>query len=246
VTSTAIVKQLKKELKARAVTYAELGRRLKLSEAAVKRQFAKEDFTLRRLDRVCGAVGIDLFELTQSASKRNNQVLSLPPDTERKLAKYPRLLLCLYGVMQGYSVQRIRKLLNASDSDCFLLFRKLEREGLVEIHPGNRIRCLVAIDVRWQPTGPLATMYSSSIRDEFFSSGFHGDSEFQDFLTRRLSKSDFETFRDKLRNLFRDMNELSERTSTSDESEDVFWFYAGIRPWAPVKAIQRAASARTE
>ena len=47
-----IVAELKRALRARGITYAQVARHLELSEASVKRLFAAGDFSLERLDRI--------------------------------------------------------------------------------------------------------------------------------------------------------------------------------------------------
>ena len=61
--AAALVDALKRVLKARGLTYADIARGLDLSEASVKRIFSKRDFTLERLDEVCRLAGIDFAEL---------------------------------------------------------------------------------------------------------------------------------------------------------------------------------------
>ncbi|MEG2033637.1 MAG: helix-turn-helix transcriptional regulator, partial [Janthinobacterium sp.] len=48
----ALIEALKRLLKARAVTYAELAQRIGVSEASVKRMFSQKQFTLQRLDQI--------------------------------------------------------------------------------------------------------------------------------------------------------------------------------------------------
>ena len=50
--TAALVDVLKRELKARGITYAHVARKLNLSEASVKRMFSKREFTLKRLDEI--------------------------------------------------------------------------------------------------------------------------------------------------------------------------------------------------
>ena len=78
--SALIVDVLKKLLKARGLTYRDLGRRLQLSEASVKRVFAHRTFTLQRLEQVCQAIDISVGELARMASdagERSAQSLTL-------------------------------------------------------------------------------------------------------------------------------------------------------------------------
>ena len=53
----AIVDALKRMLKGRGITYANVAAGLGLSEASVKRMFSRRDFTLQRLEDVCRVAG---------------------------------------------------------------------------------------------------------------------------------------------------------------------------------------------
>ena len=62
-----LISTLKRVLKTRGVTYADLAGRIALSEASVKRLFSQGTFTLERLEEVCAALEIDVFELAKLA-----------------------------------------------------------------------------------------------------------------------------------------------------------------------------------
>ena len=96
---------------------------------------------------------------------------------------------------------------------------------------------------RGLPNGPLARRYGAAVRDEFFASDFSGAQEKQDFLTGALTIESFAILRRKLTALFLEFDQLSELDShILDSKTEVFWFYSGIRPWAPVAAVQRATA----
>ena len=61
--ASRFVEALKKSVRARGLTYAELGRRLRLSEASVKRMFSRGSFTLARIEEVLAAVDLDLYKM---------------------------------------------------------------------------------------------------------------------------------------------------------------------------------------
>ena len=48
-----LIQSLKKSLKAHGLTYADVARQLKLSEASIKRLFSEQNITLERLDQIC-------------------------------------------------------------------------------------------------------------------------------------------------------------------------------------------------
>jgi transcriptional regulator with XRE-family HTH domain len=49
--AAAVVEALKRTLKARKMTYGQVAKALRMSEASVKRMFSRNHFTLERLDR---------------------------------------------------------------------------------------------------------------------------------------------------------------------------------------------------
>src|SRR4026208_200967 len=64
-TASRFVEALKKSVRARGLTYAELARRLSLSEASVKRMFSRGTFTLARIEEVLAAVDLDLYDVAR-------------------------------------------------------------------------------------------------------------------------------------------------------------------------------------
>ena len=65
--TSTLIRALKATLKSRSITYDELARRLKLSHASVKRLFAEETFTLKRIENICNVLEIDFFDLARLA-----------------------------------------------------------------------------------------------------------------------------------------------------------------------------------
>src|SRR5690348_8644776 len=56
-----IVRELKRMLKARGITYAQLGKLIGLSEASVKRVFSRSTLTLQRVEAICKAAGTSVL-----------------------------------------------------------------------------------------------------------------------------------------------------------------------------------------
>ena len=78
--TAALVDGLKRELRARNITYAAVARRLGMSEASVKRMFSRKEFTLSRLDAICELAGMEFSDLARSLSRR----VSRPGGANRK------------------------------------------------------------------------------------------------------------------------------------------------------------------
>ena len=89
----ALIAALKKVLKSRDVTYADVARGLGMSEASIKRVFAQQTFTLRRLDRICELLGIEITDLGKLVEHESERVSQLTIKQETELVSDPKLLL---------------------------------------------------------------------------------------------------------------------------------------------------------
>ena len=65
-----IVAELKRALREGGHTYADVARKLELSEASVKRLFSTEDLSLERVDQICELIGLGLREILERAAGR--------------------------------------------------------------------------------------------------------------------------------------------------------------------------------
>src|SRR5262245_24995659 len=83
---------LKRLLRARKVTYAELGRRLRLSESGVKKIFSGEDCSLVRLGQMADAVGFSLGELFEAGARPAIEHVALTHVQQAALLASPLLL----------------------------------------------------------------------------------------------------------------------------------------------------------
>ena len=77
----AVVEALKRALKAKKLTYAQVARELKMSEASVKRMFSSNHFTLDRFEQICQIAGLGLTELAREVDSEKNYISHLTLDT---------------------------------------------------------------------------------------------------------------------------------------------------------------------
>ena len=87
----AIVETLKKVLKARGMTYAELALALHVSTPTVKRLFSQRTFTLERLEEILKVLELDFHELARMSHGRRSGPVELSVEQESALAKDARL-----------------------------------------------------------------------------------------------------------------------------------------------------------
>jgi transcriptional regulator with XRE-family HTH domain len=241
--SRALVDGLKKELKLQSITYADLATRLDLSEAAVKRLFAEENFSLRRLDEICGVLGLDLAQLVRRAENAIDTPQEFPPETEDALAADPELLLAWYHVVLGHRPALIRKRLALDKGAWHRHARRLEALGLVTAGRGDSLHPKASKSARWRADGPLVKRYGPAILEEFFATDFNAPQHHQDFLTGALTSESYVITKRRMDELFRQFDELSRldaRTErTSAEQTETYWIYCGMRPWAPLSVVER-------
>ena len=82
-----LLRALKQVLRQRGMRYADLAGRLGVSEPTVKRMFSTGRMDLERLDRICGLLDIDHFELARLARGARAGPRQLEPAQARP---YPR------------------------------------------------------------------------------------------------------------------------------------------------------------
>ncbi len=244
--SASLIETLKKELNKRDITYKILAGRLELSEANVKRFFSEKNFSLRRLDEICEAIGIDLGQLLRATENATvEEPKQFPENVEEELAADPDLLVAFYSLALGASGATTRKRLGVDKAGLHRITRRLESIGVLEVLPHEVFRLSYFKSTRWRADGPLVKRYGLAIRDEFFASAFQGELEHQDFLTGALSRESFLVLKRKLIDIFRQFDQLSRSDARLIDGEsEIFWIYSGLRPWAPLAVIERGRSSK--
>ncbi len=208
--SAALVDALKRELKSRGVTYAELARALQLSEATLKRMFSRRDFTLTRFDEICEAAQIDLSEILRSLAREQTLLTRLTLEQEKEIVSDEKLLLVAVCAVNYVTFEQILEQYDITPAECIRLLTRLDRLKFLELQPGNRIRMLVSRAFSWHPDGPIQRYFNEHAHHEFFGSRFDRSDEFLVVLNGLLSKSSAAVILDVLKRAAR---EFSDRNS---------------------------------
>lgn len=154
-----LVSTLKQRLKAQGITYRELGTRLGLSEASVKRMFASRRFSLDRLLEISHLLGFSLAELAQEAALSGTRLHTLGEGQERELVSDEKLLLVAVCVLNHWTMDEILHTYRLSEAECIQRLARLDRLRLLDLLPGNRVRLNVARDFDWLPGGPIRNFF---------------------------------------------------------------------------------------
>jgi DNA-binding Xre family transcriptional regulator len=175
--TAALIDALKRELKARNITYAALAKQLAMSEVSVKRMFAQKEFTLSRLDRICECAGLEFSDLARSLSIGDAVISQLTYEQEKELVDNPRLMLVALCTLNHWSFEDILGAYELGEAECVRLLARLDRLKFIELLPGNRIRLLVSRAFAWLPDGPIQRLFKEQFQVDFFRSRFDKDGE---------------------------------------------------------------------
>ena len=232
--TAALVRALKNVLKARGMTYAQLAKGLHLSEASVKRVFAQHTFTLERLDQICDFVGVEISDLARIVAHEAQSPVQLTWQQEKEVVSDPKLLLVAVHALNHWTMDDIMGSYALTKVECTRLLAKLDRLGIIDLMPDNKIRVKVARGFRWLPDGPIQQYFRDQLQTDFFQSRFDGARELMVFVSGMLSHSSNAIMQNRLRRLREEFSDLhlqdldvpfAERFGTS--------LLIAIRPWTP-------------
>ena len=237
-TSTRIVDTLKRQLKARGITYKGLARALDLSESAVKHMFATGNFSLKRLDEVCGALELDIGDLVALSETHEQKIEQLSAEHEQEIVDNDRLLLVAYCLINYWTFDEIVERYDISPSEATRYLRRLDRMKVIELLPGDRVRLLVANNFSWRKNGAIEKFFRKRVQTEFFSHDFQDDGSIRIVKNGMLSGKSQIQLTEKLKaigDLFDDTTwderklPASNRHGTTMVLAMRHWFFEGFR-----------------
>ena len=208
--ATEITAALKRCLKTHGTTYAVLAKKLQLSEASIKRLFSSGTFTLRRIERICQVLDIDIYELARLARGETTVTSNLNTPQEQALAANPHLLLVFHLLLGNWAVDEIVSQYAISRAECVKLMLELDRLELIELKANNQVRLRTTRQVSWRRNGPIRRAYQAKVLAEFLAAEFEHSGELLHFEAKELSAASRDVIRRKLQRLQQEFNELAE------------------------------------
>lgn len=227
-----LVDGLKRLIKARGMTYADVASRIDISEASVKRWFSHADMTLEKLESICVAIGCDLQELLEFSRSEKPPVSELSEEQEEALVADPRLFLALYLAINRFSEDEVLSRYKFSKPDWTLLLAKLDRLGIIELQPMNKVRLRTARNFRWRVGGPIEQLFARQLLPEFFARPFVGEDEKLLLLAGSVSEPTAALMKQRLEDLAREFDLLLARDNSLAASERMgLSLVLAMRPW---------------
>lgn len=228
----SIVATLKKLLRSHKITYAQIASELGLSESSIKRQFSSQRLSLENLERIAEMAGFSLAELTAMASSKLAPITVLTEEQEKVLIADGKLILVTYLVLNGWAIERIISRFQISEAEVIKRLIQLDRLGMIELLPGNRIRRLVARNFSWRKHGPVDKWFQHEVQQDFFETRFAAENEQMHFVGGLLSASSLRRLQQRIDKLTAELDDLIEQDADLpiEDKQSVGAVFAS-RPW---------------
>jgi DNA-binding Xre family transcriptional regulator len=234
VKSHSLVNALKKLLKTRNMTYRQVAQGLGLSEASIKRLFTTGNFTLARVDQICLLMGLEIADLVRMAESTRQRLNELTEEQENELVSDTRLLLVAFLVINGWAFDAIYSEYKFTEPELISCFIKLDKLKLIEFLPNNRFKLLTTTNFSWRKNGPILTLFTERMKQDYFVGKFQEKNEAIMFAPGMLSETSCETLLKKMELLVSDFNAVNHRDAAlSIEQRSAFSMVVALRPWKP-------------
>lgn len=240
--ATALVDSLKREMKARGITYAELATRIQMSEASVKRMFSQKNFTLQRLDDILKATEIDFRDIAIGANDESRLISELTYAQEKEIIGDTKLFVVAVSVMNLLSMAQIVKTYQVTEAEVVKCLTRLDRIGFLELLPNNRVKLLISRTFRWIPDGPIQTHFRELAFSDYLDSKFDGEGELMRVVNVMLSKGSIAALLNRLHQVAREFSQQHQEDARLPyEDKHPISFLVAARPWMPktFKALVR-------
>lgn len=207
----ALVQGVKTRLRAQGLTYRELARKLGLSEPTIKRDLARGNFSLKRLDRICEVLGIGIEELLSSPDR--SPITELTEQQEHALVSNPRLLVVTYLVVNDWKFADIIATFRLDANELIDVLLKLDRLKILDFRPPTRMRKLTARNFSWRKDGPVQAYFLQRVIPEFFNARFEALGDEMRFVGGTLSAASMLRMQSSLRRVAAEFEQLAHQDS---------------------------------
>ena len=227
----SIIAHLKSQLKSRGLSYKDLAKIWSVAESSVKRIMSGEDLSLERLEKACQHLEISMGDFMKATQfEGSSQIFFLTEDQELKLSKDKEFLHYFLLLDEGYAPVDIPKnyVISAEKQTRFLI--QLEKMGIIELFPHNRIKKKYMGQMRFRKDGPLAKALLESMRGDFMNSSFNRDDQYLTFLLLNFVPGSVQQFRLRIQNLLREMVVASDQNRSHPNAEE-YGLLIATRNW---------------
>jgi DNA-binding Xre family transcriptional regulator len=234
-----LVDTLKQELRKQRITYKQVSDSLMLSETSVKRLFSEGTFSIKRLEKICELLHLDISDLVHLMEKNIELTTQLNQEQEQELVSDSKLLLVALLLVNKLQFDDILRVYDITESEGIQLLARLDRMKMIELQPGNRVKLMISRNFEWLPNGPIQQFFESKVQLEFLNSTFNGPGEFRVFVSGMISRTANAELIKKLQHLAKEMNDMNaDSESLALNRRFGTSLMMAIRPWE-ISAFQK-------
>jgi DNA-binding transcriptional ArsR family regulator len=225
---------LKTHLRQQRITYAAIAKKLKLSEATIKRDFSRGTLSLGRFGEICDAYTISFDALTDQLNARAALASSLTHNQERTIIANPKLWLVAICALNQWTFDEIIERYALTPTEVTRHLLALDKMGILELHAENRIRLKLARNFRWLPDGAFIQAFRNTLANEFLSGTFNDEPDTFRLVIGSLSAGSVELVRERLFALADELASLHARDSrVPKQLKKNVTLALALRDWEP-------------
>jgi len=242
-----LIDTLKKELRKQRITYKQVSDALDLSETSVKRLFSEEAFSIKRLEKVCQLLHLDISDLVHLMERSIEMTSQFTQQQEQELVSDTKLLLVALLLMNKLTFEEIIAVYDISETEGIRLLARLDRMKLIELQPGNRVKLMISQNFEWLPDGPIQKYFESTVQQEFLSSAFNKPGELRIFVSGMISPAANAELTRKMQHLAKEMHDMNiDAEALPLEQRFGTSLMLTIRPWEvqAFKELRRSKDTR--
>jgi transcriptional regulator with XRE-family HTH domain len=228
-----LVETLKKALKARSMTYAQLAAALRVSTPTVKRLFSEHSFTLERLEEILRVLDLSFYDLARMSHGGQGGPAELKPEQESALARDARLFSIFWLLCNEWKFDEIAAEFSLGAAQLTTYFARLDRLQLIDWRPGNRARLRAPKHYVWIKGGPLRKAYGLRVITEFMRARFDAPLDAFHFEALELSSESAAVVKRRLERVAAEINEMVETDASLPAKKRLaFGVLLASRPWS--------------
>lgn len=224
--SKSVLSIVKRHARANGLNQNQLARRLGVSLPTIKRWLSGEAVSLDKLSLLCDVVGLKVSEVVAEVEGGSNSGWQYSLEQEEFLALNPDVLAFFDYMVQGSTPGRIKARFKLQRDKVSRYLSELESIGLVERHPGNRVRMVQKGEPVWRKAGPLSIAYRGKIINEFLSQNDTGS-----FLVAEILEEDELELELLIKKFIEAVSKFSIRSKISSQNPKPYGVYVLGKPF---------------
>lgn len=227
-----LIVTLKKQLKAKGLTYRDLAKKIGISESSIKRTFAEGSFSLQRVEQICHLMDMDVADLVHMMERETPRITQLTEAQEKEAADDPRLLAVAFLVINGWSYRNILDHYPMNELSLVRYLLKLDKLRVIDLLPNNRIKLLISPNFSWRHNGPVQQAIAQIVLTTFLDGDIEKAGGEMLFIPGMLSESSRAEMTRHIRQLAQLFNELKRQNQgLALERRQGFNLLLVMRPW---------------